>query len=64
MEKRKAPMDIAAEMTITGLMILTSEIPEDLNASNSRFSARFPKVIRLASRTARGMARGTSVTVV
>ena len=64
MEKRKAPIEIAAEITITGAMILTRDIPEDLNARSSRFSARFPKVIREASKTARGSASGTRVALV
>ena len=59
-EKKKAPTAIRKDITITGFMIRTREIPEDLKASSSRFSARFPKVIRLASSTASGMARGTS----
>lgn len=47
-----------------GAIILKSETPEDFKASNSRFSARFPKVIKDDSRTDKGRARGTSVAVV
>jgi hypothetical protein len=59
-----AQMAMVAEITITGAIILTRDMPEDLNASSSRFSARFPKVIRLARSTARGRAMGTRLALV
>jgi len=55
---------MVAAITITGAIILTSDMPDDFNANSSRFSARFPKVIRLARSTARGKAMGTRLALV
>ena len=47
---------------IRGLMVFTSETPAAFMAVSSDFSPRLPKVIRLASRMARGSAIGTMLT--
>ena len=49
------------EINIIGAIILKSEIPDDFKASNSRFSARSPKVINEESKTDNGSASGTRV---
>ena len=51
-------------MNMIGAIIRKSDMPDDLNASSSRFSARLPNVIKEASRTESGKASGTSVAVV
>ncbi len=48
--------------TMSGAIILTSEIPEAFIAVSSNFSPKLPKVMRLASRMARGSAIGTMLT--
>ena len=46
-------------MTISGIIILVSGIPDDFIAVSSLNSPMFPKVIRDARRIARGNAVGT-----
>ena len=59
--KKKAAMLMHTISTMSGRMILNSDMPEAFMAVSSNFSPRLPKVMSDASSTASGRAVGTMV---
>ena len=59
-ENKKATPHINRLTTKSGRMNRSSEIPDDLTATNSMLSPRLPNVISDESNTARGKASGTN----
>lgn len=57
-ENKKAPTLVSEATKTNGIIIFRSESPEDFNATSSKCSPRFPKVINDESKMESGSASG------
>ena len=62
LEKKKANTTQTKVKPVSGRMNLHKEIPPDLIAVSSKNSPKFPKVMRVANKMAKGNAIGTKET--